>query len=446
MFYLVAGLGKTGLSVSRYLWSRNKSFIVFNTYKDTRRLSIFIKNFPSIKIYVGSIPVFIYKKVKAVILSPGICLNEDFVRKAVDLNIPIFGDIEYLIREIKFSSRIIAVTGTNGKSTVVTLLGEMIKFYGLSVIVAGNIGLPVFDVLLKNNIYDIWILELSSFQLNLIKSLKPFIATILNISPDHLDRHLDLFSYIDIKQRIYKNADYVLYNRDDYNTFPKNFFSCDKKYSFSLEKPNSFREWGILTIDNISYISNGSEILLNIEDINIKGRQNCQNALAACALATHVGIDKNSIITVLKSYSGLPYRCQWIYSSNGIRWINDSKSTNIGATISAILSVNPLVVGKIILIIGGDSKNADFSILCEYVRKYVRVIVTMGKDANKIKSVFLGIVPIYLVFSLKKAMLVAKSKAKFGDAILFSPACSSLDMFRDFNHRGEIFNKLLIKI
>ncbi|WP_338521872.1 UDP-N-acetylmuramoyl-L-alanine--D-glutamate ligase [Candidatus Legionella polyplacis] len=446
MFYLVAGLGKTGLSVSRYLWNKNKSFIVFNTYRDIKRLSVFIKNFPNIDIYIGSIPVFVYKKIKAVILSPGICLNEDFIRKAVDLNIPIFGDIEYLIRETKFSSKVIAITGTNGKSTVATLLGEMVKFYGLSVIVAGNIGFPVFDALLNNDVYDIWILELSSFQLSLLRSLKPFIATILNISSDHLDRHLDLFSYIEVKQSIYENADYVLYNRDDYNTFPKKIFPFDKKYNFSLKKPNSSREWGISIIDNISYISHGSEILLNIEDIKIKGKQNWQNALASCALATHIGIDKNSIISVLKSYIGLPYRCQWIGSSNGIKWINDSKSTNVGATISAVLSVNELIVGKIILIIGGDSKNADFSILSEYIKKYVRVIIIIGKDANKIKSVFLGIVPVCLVFSLKKAMIVAKSKAKFGDAILFSPACSSLDMFRDFNHRGEVFNKLLVKI
>lgn len=441
--YLVAGLGKTGHSIASYLQRRNKPFVFFDTRKQVDNLNDFVKDFPGVDLFLGELPPAIFEQLAAIIASPGVALDAPFLKQASHFNIPVYGDIECLAREL--AKPVIAITGTNGKSTVTTLVGEMAKEAGLSVAVAGNIGAPVLDLLDNKNHYDLWVLELSSFQLDLTFSLKPIAATILNISPDHLDRHHSLAAYVSAKQRIYKNADFLLYNRDDLQTLPN-----EKKEatltSFGLNSPTLNEQWGIIEQNGIPYLAKGKEPLFSIEKLRLKGRQNWQNALAACALAEVAGINLQVMFKVLETYSGLPHRCQWIRQLEGVDWINDSKGTNIGAAISAISGIGGSMQGKIVLIAGGIGKGADFSELKMPVADYVRSVVLIGEDAEKIKDALSEVVPVLHASSLDNAVSLAKSQAKPGDVVLLSPACASFDMFRDFNHRGECFTNLVGKL
>lgn len=458
--HLVVGLGKTGHSIARYLKRRNEPFIVFDTRLKPANLEEFKTEFPGIDIFLGQLPDNLYAEIKNIIVSPGVALEHPSLKKAQNMQIPIFGDIECLAREIK--APVIAITGTNGKSTVTTLVGEMAKAAGLSVAVAGNIGLPVLDLLAQDTHYDLWVLELSSFQLDLTYSLKPIAATILNISPDHLDRHRTYEAYIQAKQRIYNQATFQLYNREDVLTRPKPndiprypergegspemllqvrdeecFFP--RQDSFGLNAPTYDGHWGIIQEQEKTYIAHGQTKLLAVDDLRIKGKHNWANALAACALVTAANISLNNIIQVLQNFAGLPHRSQWIRTFNDVDWINDSKGTNIGATLSAISGIGGSMLGKIVLIAGGQGKGADFSELREPVSRYVRMVVLIGEDASKIQQALLNVVPIIQAASLEDAVNLARHEAQRGDVVLLSPACASLDMFRDFNHRGEVF-------
>ncbi len=431
--YLVAGLGKTGLSIARYLHRNNKTFMVFDTRQDAPGLAEFKTEFPNVSVYLQDFPKHLINQLTDIITSPGLSLDTPFLKQAMQAGIAVYGDIECLAREI--DAPVVAITGTNGKSTVTTLVGEMAKAAGFKVAVAGNIGTPVLDILDEAR-YDLWVLELSSFQLDLTHSLKPIVATILNVTPDHLDRHHTLEGYVQAKQRIYHQAKIALYNRQDECTLPRAIpSSC---MSFGQDVPTS-GNWGLIEREGKTYLAKGSECLLPVDSILIKGIHNWLNALAACALAEAAGIPIKPIIDVLKTFSGLPHRCQWVRSLDGVEWINDSKGTNVGATISAINGIGGSMQGKIVLIAGGQGKGADFNELSQPIADFVRSIVLIGEDADKMEAALSNVVPISRASSLENAVTMAKTQAKPGDVVLLSPACASLDMFRDFNHRGDVF-------
>lgn len=435
--YLVAGLGKTGLSIARYLNRKKKSFIVFDTRKDVPGLAEFKAEFPNIPVYLQSIPDEVIGQLTDIITSPGLSLDMPFIKQAIQSGVAVYGDIECLAREIK--APVIAITGTNGKSTVTTLVGEMAKAAGFSVAVAGNIGTPVLDMLVDDHQYDLWVLELSSFQLDLTYSLSPVAATILNVSPDHLDRHHTMDAYTQAKQRIYHQAKMALYNREDVNTVPYEEINSNlHSVSFGSDIPTA-EHWGLINKEGQIHLAKGSECFLPVETLLIKGVHNWLNALAACALAETVGISRQHIIHVLKTFAGLPHRCQWVRSLDGVEWINDSKGTNVGATISAINGIGGAMQGKIVLIAGGQGKGADFKDLTQPIADFVRSIVLIGEDADKIEAALAHVVPIVRATNLDNAVILAKNCAKPGDVVLLSPACASLDMFRDFNHRGDVF-------
>jgi UDP-N-acetylmuramoylalanine--D-glutamate ligase len=439
--YLVAGLGKTGHSIAGYLKRRNKPFIVFDTRQNVSGLADFTKEFPGVDVFLEVLPTTVYEQLEAIIASPGVALDEPFMQEAFRLNIPVYGDIECLARESK--APMIAITGTNGKSTVTTLVGEMAKEAGLSVAVAGNIGLPVLDLLDDEKDYDLWVLELSSFQLDLTHSLRPVAATILNISPDHLDRHHSLAAYVNAKQSIYNHAEFLLYNREDQQTVPAvQAQVLSIVASYGLNRPED-GQWGIIEQQGKNYLAHGFEPIMAIERLRLKGKHNWQNALAACALARAAGIKLEAIVKVLENFSGLPHRCQWVRNIDGVDWINDSKGTNIGAAISAISGIGGSMQGKIVLIAGGIGKGADFTELHNPVADYVRSVVLIGEDADKIEDAISDVVPVLRAPSLDSAVSLAKSQAMPGDVVLLSPACASFDMFRDFNHRGESFTQLV---
>lgn len=439
--FLVAGLGKTGLSIARYLRRKNKKFIVYDTRTKVPNFAAFQEQFPEVAFYLGEIPDQIIAKVSDVITSPGIPLETACIAKAKQAGAAVYGDIECLAREI--TAPVVAITGTNGKSSVTTLVGEMAQHAGLKVAVAGNIGTPVLDMLQDKQQFDLWVLELSSFQLDLIYSLKPKIATILNISEDHLDRHHTLSAYIASKQRIYRHAQAALFNRDDAHTVP----SAEYKHngacvSFGQDIPAD-ENWGLIKQSDTIYLAKGKECYISADSLQIKGMHNWLNALAAMALAEAVAIPIDSILAVLKTFAGLRHRCQWVRTLDEVHWINDSKGTNIGATLSAINGIGGAMQGKIVLIAGGQGKGADFTQLKQAMVNFVRSIVLIGEDADKIEKALEDSVPVSRADSLDKAVDLAKSKAKPGDVVLLSPACASLDMFRDFNHRGEVFTNLV---
>lgn len=435
--YLVAGLGKTGLSVARYLGRRNKSFIAFDTRHEAPGFEEFAKEFPEIPFYAQYFPEEQLSQLTDIIASPGLSLDLPFIQQARQRGVAIYGDIECLAREIQ--APVIAITGTNGKSTVTTLVGEMAKAAGYTVAVAGNIGTPVLDMLDDAHQYDLWVLELSSFQLDLTHTLAPVAATILNVSSDHLDRHHTMEAYIEAKQRIYHQAKIALFNRDNPSTLPSKEMNSISFGQGAPEKNN----WGLLTQEGKTYLAQGDRPFFPADSLLIKGVHNWLNALAASVLAEAAGIPHSHIIEVLTAFRGLPHRCQWVRTVNEIVWINDSKGTNIGATISAINGIGGSMHGKIVLIAGGQGKGADFRELAPAMEHFVRSLILIGEDADKIEAALADVVPITRASSLDNAVAVAKVQAKPGDVVLLSPACASLDMFRDFNHRGETFASLV---
>lgn len=439
--YLVVGLGKTGHATARYLQRRGKRFATYDTRTQPTGLAEYKTEFPNTELFLGNIPKEKYAEFHEIITSPGVPLDDPSLTLARQKGIPIVGDIECFAREV--SVPVIAITGTNGKSTVTTLVGEMAKALNLKVAVAGNIGLPVLDLLDDGIQYDLWVVELSSFQLEMTFSLKPAAATILNISPDHLDRHHTLDAYIKAKQRIYHQAKNMIYNREDSATKPTIDNEVGKKISFGLNKP-AIGEWGLLSHQDQFYLVRGSELFLSVEELKLKGRHNWQNVLAACALIDAAGYwQEGPIIKVLKEFAGLPHRSQWVRHLEGVDWINDSKGTNIGATIAAISGIGDAMQGKIVLIAGGQGKGADFSELRDVVANYVRTVVLIGEDAEKLDEAFSDVVEVKHASSLESAVNLARAQAKPGDVVLLSPACASLDMFRDFNHRGECFTTVV---
>lgn len=438
-FCLIVGLGKTGMSFARYCQRKNHHFAFFDTREKPPMLASFKEAFPDAAIYLADIPRSLIPHIKLVLVSPGFDLNNDFIHEIFTHEVPVYGDIECLAKELKKPA--IAVTGTNGKSTVVSLLGEMARAEGLRPAVGGNIGMPVLDLFADGNDYDLWVLELSSFQLELTHSLKLAGGVVLNISPDHLDRHRTFESYKAAKQRIYRMSDYMVYSRADEQTKPVLDFKRLTPFhlmSFGLDVPQD-NNWGIIHDGQKKFIARGEDALLDVDDMVLKGIHNQLNALAACALAEVAGISSQSMVKVLKSFTGLPHRCQLVRVLDGVQWINDSKGTNVGATLSAIDSLGESLKGKIVLIAGGQGKDADFNLLNPAVSAYVRAAVLIGADAGKIADAIGEHTDVYHEDSLDGAVKKARELAQKEDAVLLSPAAASLDMFKDFNDRGEQF-------
>jgi len=418
MTYAIIGLGKTGYSVAQFLARENVPFIVMDSRQNPPDLLNFQKAFPTIQTHFGQFNFELLTHLEKIILSPGIDPAPFILQLGAE---KIYSDIDLFAQKAK--APIIGITGTNAKGTVTTLLGDMITASGLTPVIGGNIGIPALDLLL-NKTPDYYVLELSSFQLEISHSI-PFLAsTILNITPDHLDRHITIEKYIQAKQKIYLNTTNAIYNRDDLNTKPQH--SVTNSYSFGLSPSPHLNE----TYPAL------------IQLLNIKGKHNILNALAAISLGTALHLPLESMITAIKNFKGLEHRCEWLGFKYDVQWINDSKGTNIGATLAALEGFgSELQSGqKIILILGGLSKNQDFSLLKNTVHKYTREIILIGQDAPLIhqalkKGIFAD--------SLTHAVMLAKQHAHKNDMVLFSPACASFDMFKGFEDRGNQF-KLLV--
>ncbi len=435
---IILGLGKTGLSCVRYLAKNYNNIIVCDTREQPPNLAEFKREFPNLPLHLGALSAELLCQAERIIISPGLSLHEPAIASAIKQGIPVIGDIELFLQATK--RPVVGITGTNAKGTVTTMLGLMAEQAGINVVLGGNIGTPALE-LLEQPQAELYILELSSFQLESTHSLRAKAATILNISPDHLDHHHGMEEYIAAKQVVYQQAENCVYNRADRATYP---LLVDQAicWSFALDKPANDHEFGIVE----QYLSCGEQQLMPVKDLKVVGSHNVENALAALALGTALGLPKEAMVEALRSFTGLPHRCQLVRELNEIRWYNDSKATNIGAAIAALKGFANDLHEKLWLIAGGDGKGADFDLMREIVSQTVDNVILFGKDADKIAASWQTYTTIIHVNNLLSAVDVAAQLASSGDIVLLAPACSSLDMFKDFEQRGDIFTDLVKKL
>lgn len=429
---LIVGLGVTGFSVARYLSRQGRAFVVADQAPKAESVERFRKEFPEARLITGEFDYSAWQGISEIILSPGVPRKHPAIAAAIADGVPVIGDIELFVREAR--APIVAITGSNGKTTVTTLVGEMAKAAGVAVKVGGNVGTPVLDLL--DAAAELYVLELSSFQLESTVSLKAAAATVLNVSPDHMDRYDNLGEYHFTKQRIYMNAKHLVINRDDPLTHPP--MAQDAQVTrFTVGEPD-LKDFGVHRENGRLFLALGLRHLLDAAELKIRGLHNLANALAALALGRAVGLAEDAMLDALKSFPGLPHRCQLVAQKNGVDYVNDSKATNIGATEAALKG---LAGGqrKIVLIAGGDGKGADFSSLADLVRENVKAITLIGKDAEKIAQVCAPLVPVERCTTLQEAVEKAAQYAQPGDTVLLSPACASLDMFKNYEDRGEQF-------
>lgn len=458
---IILGLGKTGVSCARYLIKQGCQIAIADSRLNPPNLAQFKQEFPGVKIYLGGFDYNILSQADELIISPGVSNKEPTIAACIKAGISVISDIELFVRAAR--APIIAITGSNGKSTVTSLVGQMAQDAGKKVKIGGNLGTPALDLL--NPEAELYILELSSFQLENTYSLKPAAAVVLNISPDHMDRYLDLDEYIAAKQRIYNNCQTAIINLDDPVSYqgaklPENIipFSVDFNESLGpviasvvceaiqkdlwIASPHKQHE----TRNDGAEVRNGKitqtgRAITNLPSLKIKGKHNISNALAALALGRAINLPEESMRKTLQEFPGLEHRCQWVANINQVDWYNDSKGTNVGATQSAIEGLGADNKGKIIIILGGIGKDADFTQLQDVVKRYVRVAVLIGKDAKLIEQALLGVCKLVHAESMHMAVKICSREAKPHDIVLLSPACASFDMFDGFEHRGKVFTK-----
>ncbi|MBY5938570.1 UDP-N-acetylmuramoyl-L-alanine--D-glutamate ligase [Marinobacter nauticus] len=433
---LIVGLGKTGLSCVRYLSGQGREIAVADSRLQPPGLDELKAGWPDVPVYLGEFDEDLFAGFNELVVSPGISIAEPAIAGAAARGARIRGDIDLFADAA--DAPIIAITGSNGKTTVTTLVGEMARAAGRNVQVGGNIGTPALDLLDQGA--DLYVLELSSFQLETTEELGALAATVLNVSDDHMDRYPDKMAYFQAKQRIYRGCKNAVVNLDDALSTPMARdtlrFLC---FGFNRVNPETF---STRDDDQGTWITWGLDNLLLASELQLMGRHNISNVMAALALGHAAGLAMEPMLEVARSFRGLPHRCEFVRNLNGVDYINDSKGTNVGATVAAIESLVP-DSGKVILIAGGDGKGADFQPLAEPVAACCRALVLIGRDAGKISEAVGVSVPQYRATSLQEAVSLARQAAEPGDRVLLSPACASFDMFRDYNDRGEQFRALV---
>jgi UDP-N-acetylmuramoylalanine--D-glutamate ligase len=431
---VVVGLGKTGLSCVRYLSQLGCSIIVMDTRLVPPNLSELNKSFPDILTILGRLDQDVLCNVNEIILSPGVALASKEIQAAVAVGVRVRGDIDLFVDAAK--APVVAITGSNGKSTVTTLLGDMAVNSGLNVGVGGNLGTPALELLGDDK--QLYILELSSFQLETTESLNAECVVLLNVTEDHMDRYANRMAYLQAKQRVFRGAKYVVINDDEVLSQP--LATIDMKLiHFGLSSPD-LKKFSINDRNGKRFISLGFDDLLPVSEVKLKGQHNLSNALAALALGSAVGLPTKMMLETLKVYKGLTHRCEYLRTINGVDYINDSKGTNAGATVTAIKSFGEESLGKVILIAGGESKDADLTPLVKPMAAYGKLAILIGSDAEKLEKVLFNTVEIKQAGSLEEAVHFAKQNAKVGDVVLLSPACASFDMFDNYMNRGEVFS------
>lgn len=431
---VVIGLGQTGMACARYLFARGLAFFACDTRDNPPAAEEFRRQFPGVPLYCGALDADLLSQASEMLLSPGVGQADPAIRQAVERGVRLSGDIDLFCQQAK--APIVAITGSNAKSTVTTLVGEMALAAGLNVRVGGNLGTPVLDLL--DDSAELYVLELSSFQLETTNDLRAAAATVLNISPDHLDRYASIQGYHAAKHRIYRGCGCAVTNRDDALTQPL-VATGTKIRSFGLSKPD-LNQFGLIEHQGATWLARGMQPLLDVREMKIRGSHNQANALAALALGEAVGLPMESMLEALKSFAGLKHRCQWVASKCGAQWYNDTKGTNVGATLAALNGLGATLAGdeKIILIAGGVGKGQSFDELEKPMGLFGRELVLIGEDGPNIATA-INSVPHRFATSMADAVAQANEIAQQGDIVLLSPACASFDMFSGYPARGDAF-------
>jgi UDP-N-acetylmuramoylalanine--D-glutamate ligase len=427
----ILGLGATGLSVARFLSSIGKSFVFADSRTAPPRLDEVRKSYPQVPVVLGAFEADLLLSFDSVIVSPGIALDEPALVAAQQQKVKLLGDVELFLDHAK--APVVLITGSNGKSTVTKLVGEMAQASGLKVGVGGNLGTPMLDLLDDQN--QLYVIELSSFQLELVTDTRGAISTILNISADHMDRYSGLQQYHAAKHRIFRGASQVIFNRQDALTNP--LLSVGVKLcNFGLNRPD-LASFGVLEEAGESWLAYGLKPLIASSELAIKGRHNIANALAAMALGQAAGLPMDAMLETLQTFKGLSHRCEYVATQHGVTYIDDSKGTNIGATVAALNGFGDSAQANLILIAGGQGKGQNFSELKAPLSKFVKLVALFGEDAQSIAETLAGSTQIETLDSMEQAVDCARAAAESGDIVLLSPACASFDMFSGFEERGR---------
>jgi len=432
-FRIVVGLGKSGMSLVRFLASRGVAFAVADTRENPPELETLRREYPQVEVRCGELDVEFLCRADELYVSPGLALATPALQQAAARGVKLSGDIELFARNAK--APIIAISGSNAKSTVTTLVGEMAAAAGKRVAVGGNLGTPALDLLSDD--VELYVMELSSFQLETTDQLNAEVATVLNVSEDHMDRYSGLPAYHLAKHRIFRGARQVVVNRQDALSRPL-LAEGQPCWTFGLNTPD-FKAFGLREDNGEKYLAFEFQNLMPVRELKIRGAHNQSNALAALALGHAVGLPMEAMLSSLRTFAGLAHRCQWVRERNGVNYYDDSKATNVGAALAAIEGLGADIDGKLVLIAGGDGKGADFSALQAPVAAHCRAVVLLGRDAERLAQAFGDSVPLIRVKTLDEAVEQAAAQALPGDAVLLSPACASLDMFKNFEERGRLF-------
>jgi UDP-N-acetylmuramoylalanine--D-glutamate ligase len=425
---LVLGLGRTGVSCARYLRRKGLEVRVADTRSEPPGAAALREQVSGAELRTGAFHDGLLEEIALVVISPGLSLAEPIAVAARQRGLPVVGDIELFAREAQ--APVAAITGTNGKSTVTALLAHLANAAGRPAVAGANLGEPALDQL-ERPVPELYVLELSSFQLETTYTLRTAVATVLNVTPDHLDRYGSLEDYAAAKARIFDRCDVAVVNADDarVRAMPR---PGQRVITFSLLDPTADY---FLARDPEPVLTCRGEALLPMPAIKLQGEHNAANALAALAMCEALELPRAPVLAALATFGGLAHRAQWVADVAGVRYVNDSKGTNVGATIAAISGM----AGPLVLIAGGDGKNQDFDELRPVCRGKVRHAVLIGRDAPRLEPAFEGVCPTERAADMPSAVNAARAAARPGDTVLLSPACASLDMFRDYAHRGDEF-------
>ena len=437
---LVLGMGETGFSVARYLSKHDDPFIMADSHPTPAKLDLFHESFPGLELHLGARDLSLLSGSSEVIVSPGVPPSHPIVQAARLQGLPVYGDVELFARKLPSDKQVVAITGTNGKSTVTALVARMADCAGRSVLAGGNVGVPALD-LLDHQETELYVLELSSFQLETLSSLQPAVSTILNISADHLDRYDSFEHYAQTKQRIYQGSEAIVVNREEpacRQALPEKA----KTIAYGLGA-GAEDDFGLVEIDGEACIVQREESWIAEGEMNgLPGKTGLLNAQAALAIGVMADLPRPAMLETLRNFTGLPHRLQLLGYHRGVMWINDSKATNVAAATAALESVDR----PCLWIAGGDGKQADFSALSSVVRGRVRAAFFIGKDAPALLASTEELVAAEIAGTLQQAVQRAAELGRPGDCVLLSPACSSLDCYRNYEQRGDHFIKLFSEL
>lgn len=433
-YVVIVGLGVTGKSCLGYFLNQDISLVAIDTHKDPSELAMLSKQYPTVR-FLTEYDSALMCSAKQVVVSPGVDLRAPLFQTIRQAGVEIVGDIELFVRQAQ--APIIAVTGSNGKTTVATLCQQALTACGLQVLLAGNVGIAVLD-LLQQAVPDYYVLELSSFQLETIESLQAKIAVVLNISPDHLDRYDSLSDYIAAKMRIYRHAECAFLNCDQ-NLQVKDSTQC---LTYSVEGRDA--QYGVCVEPGSVWLMKAGQRWCDLTTAKLQGQHHWQNALVVLMVVDAMKGAVAAALPTILSFTGIEHRCQWVANINGVAWYNDSKATNEGAAVAAITTLSQENKGKMVLIAGGDAKQSNLKSFSKTVSDYVSHVVALGQDQSLIANQLKSAVSVTCVDTMQAAVIKAYQVAEQGDIVLLSPACSSLDMFDNYAQRGAQFTQCVL--